>query len=95
MAKSTVGLDIKALSKAAQKELAGIVSAKAGAIRDAASAQVPDDVPVEMRMEENAMGAPVGLVTITHPSGMARQARDGVLTRAAASGGMDITRSSS
>ena len=92
MAKSTVRLDIKALSKATQKELAGVVSEMAGAIRDAASAQVPDDVPVEMRMEENAMGAPVGLVTITHPSGMARQARDGVLTRAAASSGLDVSR---
>lgn len=92
MAKSTVRLDIKALSKAAQKELAGVVSAKAGAIRDAASAQVPDDVPVGMMMKEDKMGSPVALVTIMHPAGLALQARAGVLTRAAASSGLDVTR---
>lgn len=92
MAKARVKLDYKGLSKAARKQLSGQVAAKAGAIREAAAAQVPDGVPVEMRMEQNLLGAPVGLVTIMHPSGLGRQARDGVLTRAAAANGLDVTR---
>lgn len=92
MAKAKVKLDYKSLSRAARKELSGVVAAKAGAIRDAAAAQVPDDVPVEMRMQSDALGSPVGLVTIMHPSGLARQAKDGVLTRAAANAGLDVTR---
>lgn len=93
MAKARVKLDYKGLSRVARKQLSGQVAAKAGAIREAAAAQVPDDVPVEMRMQSDAMGSPVGLVTIMHPSGLARQARDGVLTRAAANAGLDVTRS--
>lgn len=92
MAGSKISLDIKALSKAAQAELAAVVSAKGAAIQAAAQSQLPPDVPVQMRLEENAMGAPVALVTITHASGLARQAKDGVLTRAAASSGLDVSR---
>lgn len=92
MARAKVKLDYKGLSRAAQKQLSGTVAAKASAIRDAAAVQVPDDVPVAMRMQSDALGSPVGLVTIMHPSGLARQARDGVLTRAAAGNGVDVTR---
>ena len=64
MAKARVKLDYKGLSKVAQKQLSGQVAAKAGAIRDAAAAQVPEDVPVAMRMQSDAMGSPVGLFLI-------------------------------
>lgn len=93
MGRSRVRLDRKALAKASSKNLAGLVESKAGAIRDAAQQQVPSDVPVGLLMKVDKMGSPVGLVTIMHPSGLARQARDGVLTRAAAYGGLDVTRS--
>ncbi|MDK8242583.1 hypothetical protein [Corynebacterium coyleae] len=92
MSGAKVKLDIKALSKAARKELSSQVAAKGSAIRDAAASQVPDDVPVGMMMKEDKMGSPVALVTIMHPAGLALQARAGVLTRAAASSGLDVTR---
>lgn len=95
MSKARVKLDYKGLSKAARAELSGQVAAKGSAIRDAAAAQVPGDVPVGMMMKTDKMGSPVALVTITHPAGLALQASAGVLTRAAASSGLDISRSTS
>lgn len=92
MAGSKISVDIKALSKAAQAELSGAVASKAAAIQAAAQSQLPPDVPVGVQMTENAMGAPVAIVTITHASGLPRQAKDGVLTRAAASSGLDVSR---
>ncbi|MCX7491472.1 hypothetical protein OS127_02870 [Corynebacterium sp. P6129] len=48
--------------------------------------------PVSTRMTVNRGGRPVCLVTITHPKGMAMQAKHGTLTRAAVEVGLDIHR---
>lgn len=50
------------------------------------------DTPVVTRMTTNRAGRPVALVTIAHPSGLARQAQHGTLTRAAAATGLDVHR---
>nr|WP_304503763.1 hypothetical protein [Corynebacterium lemuris] len=55
-------------------------------------AKLPDDVPVKVTSFINESGRPVTMVTITHPSGLARQAKDGVVTRAASEAGLDIRR---
>lgn len=68
------------------------VKALAEKIADGARDKVPDDVPIEVRTQPNIAGRPVALVTIIHPSGVARQAKHGVLTMSAAELGADITR---
>lgn len=64
----------------------------AAAERVAASMDVPDDVPVSVTHKTGDDGRPVSLVTIAHASGLARQAKSGVLTRAAAENGLEVTR---
>lgn len=54
--------------------------------------RVPDDVPVTIRDAEGAIGQPVKLVTVAHASGLARQAKHGDLTAAAAAMGLDLNR---
>lgn len=61
-------------------------------VADAVRAQVPADVRVDVEHKTDPEGRPVALVTIAHPSGLARQAKDGVLTRAAAAAGLDVKR---
>lgn len=68
------------------------VSEHAQAVAAAAKAKLPADVSVETRDVVGNDGRPVTLIAIAHPSGMARQAKDGVLTRAAASTGLEVTR---
>lgn len=68
------------------------VQAHAKAVAETAQASLPADVPVETRDVVGNDGRPVTLVAITHPSGAARQAKDGVLTRAAAANGLEVTR---
>lgn len=53
---------------------------------------VPDDVPVVVNHKRDRNGRPVALVTVAHASGLARQAKDGVLTKAAANAGLDVNR---
>lgn len=55
-------------------------------------ARVPEDVEVHVNKKYDRNGRPTAVVTIAHPSGMARQAKDGVLTRAAAEAGVDVVR---
>lgn len=62
------------------------------ATADAIRRKVPDDVPVGVIHKLDRNGRPVALVTIAHPSGLARQAKDGVVTRSVAEQGIDITR---
>lgn len=68
------------------------LEAHAQAVAESARAALPADVPVETRSETNMEGRPVVLVAITHPSGAARQAKDGVLTRAASASRLEVTR---
>lgn len=55
-------------------------------------AKLPDDVPVEVEHKNGYDGRPVGLVSIAHPSGLARQAKDGVMTRTGAEEGLEVNR---
>lgn len=65
---------------------------KAAAVAASARSNVPEDVEVTTRDSTSRDGRPVVLVTIAHPSGLARQAKDGTLTRAAAENGLEVTR---
>ncbi|MCX7445822.1 hypothetical protein OS125_11320 [Corynebacterium sp. P7003] len=72
-----------------------VIAAQCAAPIEAAGAAVASqitDVPVSTRMTVNKAGRPVCLVTITHPKGMASQAKHGTLTRAASAVGLDIHR---
>lgn len=60
--------------------------------RDAIAAQLPGDVPVTSTLTTGDNGRPVALVTIAHASGLPRQAKDGVVTRGAATVGLEVTR---
>lgn len=62
------------------------------AVGNAVAARVPDDVPVTVTSAIGNNGRPVSLVKIEHASGLPRQAKDGVLTRAAAEAGLEVTR---
>jgi len=48
------------------------------------------DAKVGVRSEKTGWGWPVARVTIMHPAGMAMQAKDGTLTKAAASIGLEV-----
>lgn len=54
--------------------------------------RLPDGVPVTLQDRTDKNGRPVTLVTVAHASGMARQAKDGILTRSAAEAGMEVKR---
>lgn len=58
----------------------------------AAAVDVPEGVEVVTKVDRDRTGRPRGMVTIAHPSGIALQAKHGVLTRAAAAQGLDIRR---
>ncbi|AMJ43686.1 hypothetical protein [Corynebacterium stationis] len=62
------------------------------AVHKAVTARVPGDVPVTSTSQIGDNGRPVSLVTIAHASGLARQAKSGVLSRAAAEVGLEVTR---
>lgn len=68
------------------------LEAHARSVAESAAASLPGDVPVETSSETNQEGRPVVLVAIAHPSGVARQAKDGVLTRAASASRLEVTR---
>lgn len=61
-------------------------------LAESVRAKVPDDVPVSVQQHTNENGRPASLVTITHASGLSRQAKYGVLTRSAAELGLEVTR---
>lgn len=54
--------------------------------------KLPDDVQVVVNDHISAAGRPVSVPTIIHPSGLARQAKDGICTRSAAENGLTVTR---
>lgn len=54
--------------------------------------ELPDDVEVGVMSGVDRNGRPKTMITIMHPSGLARQAKDGALTRPLAKRGFDITR---
>lgn len=68
------------------------VTAHGKAVAATLSNSLPEGVEVTTRQSVARDGRPVCLVTIAHPSGLARQAKHGVLTRAAAENGLEVTR---
>lgn len=69
-------------------KLAPQLAAKAQAVASA----VEGDVPVTVTQKTDRNGRPVALVTLAHAKGLAMQAKEGTLTRAAASQGLDVHR---
>lgn len=70
----------------------GDVDAAGRRLAESVRAKVPGDVPVSVQQRTGEDGRPVSLVTIAHASGLARQAKQGVLTRSAAELGIEVTR---
>lgn len=68
--------------------LAPQLESKAQAVAGA----VQGDVPVTVTTKSDRHGRPVALVTLAHAKGLAMQAKQGTLTRAAASQGLDVHR---
>lgn len=75
-----------------KKTLRKATTATAEQLASEIQKRVPDDVPVTIRDAEGAIGQPVKLVTVAHASGLARQAKHGDLTAAAAAMGLDLNR---
>lgn len=53
--------------------------------------KLPADVRVDVWDDINDDGRPVSVITIAHASGLAREAKDRLLTRSAAELGFDVT----
>ena len=70
----------------------GDVDSAGRRLAESVRARVPGDVPVSVQQRTGENGRPVSLVTITHASGLARQAKHGALTRSAAELGLEVTR---
>ena len=70
----------------------GDVDSAGERLAESVRAKVPGDVPVSVQQRTDENGRPVSLVTIAHASGLARQAKHGVLTRSAAELGIEVTR---
>lgn len=87
-------LDFKKLSKWAETELRPVLRQHAEGIADDVRKSIGDsDVEVGVWSSSGGQGRPVEVVTIRHPSGLARQAKHGILTGAAAKRGLTIRRS--
>ncbi len=83
-----IHLDYDALWKAVP---AGPIEAMAQKIAENVDTGGVTDAHVEVMMGETQFGAPVALVTIAHPAGLAMQAKHGSLTKAAAAEGLTVT----
>lgn len=90
--KFKVKIDYPRLVKQNRKRLSKQVDATASTLASKVRDRVPDDVPVTVTKSEGSIGQPVRLVTIAHASGLARQAKHGDLTGAAAEMGLDLHR---
>lgn len=82
-----VKLDYEALGRVLKNQLRGPITRLAAQV--AARVDVPSDVPVLVRPYTTDRAA--ARVTIAHLSGASRQAKDGALTKAAASLGLEVT----
>lgn len=93
MAKKNKDFEIMFSSKTISKVLHEFLPEVVDAAKEiAANVDVPDDVPVSVTSGTNQKGRPYALVTIAHPSGMARQAKHGTLTKAASEAGIETRR---
>lgn len=53
---------------------------------------IGDQLPVKITILNNQQGRAVALLTLTHPSGIARQLKSGVMTKGAAKAGLEVRR---
>jgi hypothetical protein len=89
---SSRGIEAVAKSAAVRSEIAALAERVAGEVRSQGIAVegVPGDtaLPVEVTVYETDRAR--ASVTIAHPSGLAVQAKHGVLTRAASAVGLEV-----
>lgn len=90
--KFRIKLNYPRLVRENKKVLRKATTAAADQLASEIQKRVPDDVPVTVTDSEGAIGQPVKLVTVAHASGLARQAKHGDITAAAASLGLDLHR---
>jgi hypothetical protein len=69
-------------------EVRELIDGKAGEVADNVKALLPSGVPVEVRKYTTDRGA--ATVVVADVRGMAWQARDGILTRAAGFAGLEV-----
>lgn len=91
-AKFKVKIDYPRLVRQNRKRLAKQVDSTSKTLASKVRERVPDDVPVTVTKSSGSIGQPVRLVTIAHASGLARQAKHGDMTGAAAEMGLDLHR---
>lgn len=91
-AKVSVRVDSAGLMKYAQESLADDVHAAAEKVAENIRRELPSDIQVNVRSFINDVGRPVARVVVAHPSALARQAKDGLITKAVAKAGYDVHR---
>lgn len=84
---STLKLDWPALWKSVPASMVEAAAQQVAASVDVGSVT---EAEVGVMMGTTKYGAPVALVTIKHPAGLAMQAKHGTLTKAAASVGLEV-----
>lgn len=89
--KPTIVVDSAGLMQYARENLPDKIHAAGEEVAESVRQKVPEDVEVVVNDHINENGRPVSVVTIAHASGLARQARDGVLTRSVLENGYDVT----
>lgn len=92
MSKSKLIFNSKGINKLLTENYSSVIEDKAKNVARTVKNKVPEDVPVVVRSDINEKGRPASIVQIQHASGLARQAKDGVLTQSAAENGLDIKR---
>lgn len=93
MSTPRIEFDYDAIGQWANEALAGVIEDLTNEVADNARSLINDSsVEVTARTEINRKGRLVGVVTIAHLSGMARQAKHGTLTMAAAQAGLETKR---
>lgn len=89
MGKAEIKLDYEAIGRVLTGTLRPVVTRAAANVAARAKGLVDKDVPVRVRPYTTDRAA--SAVVIAHPSGVALQAKAGVLTRAAAAEGLEVT----
>lgn len=88
----TINLDSKRLMDWVAEAYKKDVEDAAEELGELMRSKLPDDVRVDVNHYIADNGRPVSVATIAHPSGLARQAKDGICTRSAAELGFKVTR---
>ena len=85
-------LNEKGLNQSLRKHLPKSLRSKANEVGKKVGVRLPDDVEVSVSEGITERGRPYSMVTIRDIRGLVYQARDGVLSSAAISSGLDLTR---